>query len=128
MEMFYRAKETDFFLPESEVVHVNYIPWLGDILCNVAAVDDVEWAELCLAHAEDQNRRVDEHKSKGEHGTLHRAVYEGHQEVVQFLLEKGANVDLWIVMERTRVSLAQKYLTFLSDPACLIAVCAKPCT
>lgn len=67
MEIFYRAKETVFFLPESEVVHVNYIPWLGDILSNVAAVDDVEWAELCSAHAEDQNRRlVDEHKSKGD--------------------------------------------------------------
>ena len=169
-----RAKETYLFLLESKNVDVDYyIPWFGDILSNVATADDMEWAEFCLEQGADPNRNlVDEYKSilaavaelasvqmamllvaKGaqvrgsgaivlaaeegklqmveylldhganideigiEHPTderyredmgsaLHRAVHGGHEEVVRFLLERGANGALKDVMGRTAMGLA----------------------
>lgn len=113
-----RAKKTYLFFLESKAVDVDYyIPWFGDILSNAATEDDLEWAELCLAHGADPNRNlVDEHKSilaavaelgsvqmatllvangaqvKGS-GALVLAAKEGKLHMVQYLLDQGADVD-----------------------------------
>ena len=113
-----RAKKTYLFFLESKAVDVDYyIPWWSDILSNVATADDFEWAELCLAHGADPNRNlVEEYKSilaavaevssvqmatllvangarvKGS-GALVLAADEGKLDMVQYLLDQGADVD-----------------------------------
>ena len=113
-----RAKKTYLFFLESKAVDVDYyIPWFGDILSWVAREDNLEWAELCLAHGANPNRNlVDEYKSilaavaelssvqmatllvangaqvKGS-GALVLAAEEGKMHMVQFLLDQGADVD-----------------------------------
>lgn len=113
-----RAKKTYLFFLESKAVDVDYyIPWFSDILSNVATSDDFEWAELCLAHGADPNRNlVDEYKSilaavaelssvkmatllvangakvRGS-GALILAAEEGKLELVQYLLDQGADID-----------------------------------
>lgn len=113
-----RAMKTHLFYLESKAVDVDYyIPWFGDILSNAATEDDFEWVELCLAHGADPNRNlVDEYKSilaavaefssvqmatllvangaqvKGS-GALVLAAEEGKLDMVQYLLDLGADVD-----------------------------------
>ena len=113
-----RAKEAYLFFLESKAVDVNYyIPWFGDILSNVARGDDIEWAKLCLAHGADPNRNlVDQHMSilaavaelglthmveilvmngaqvKGS-GAIVLAAQEGHLQLVEYLLNHGADID-----------------------------------
>ena len=113
-----RAKKTYLFFLESKAVDVDYyIPWFGDILSFVAREDDFEWAELCLAHGANPNLNlVDDYKSilaavaelssvkmatllvangarvKGS-GALVLAAEEGKLDMVQYLLDQGADVD-----------------------------------
>lgn len=96
----------------------TYIPWWGDILSNVARRNDTEWTFLCLDHGANPNLNlVDEHKSllaavaelssveiarllierggatvKGS-GAIVMAAEEGKLDMVQFLLERGADVN-----------------------------------
>lgn len=116
--LFGRATKTYLYFLESKAVDVDYyIPWFGDILTNVAMEDDLEWAELCLAHGADPNRNlVEDYKSilatiaelssvqmatllvangakvKGS-GALVLAAEEGKLDMVRYLLEQGADVD-----------------------------------
>lgn len=113
-----RAKETYLFLLRSKALDVDYyIPWFGDILSNVATAGDMKWVELCLAHGADPNQNlVDEHKSilaavaelvsipiaallvshgaqvTGS-GAIVVAAEEGKLQMVEYLLENGANID-----------------------------------
>ncbi|KAI4200169.1 MAG: hypothetical protein LQ350_004130 [Teloschistes chrysophthalmus] len=113
-----RAKETYNLLLDARAIDVDYyIPWFGDILGNVAIEDDQEWTALCLRHGANPNRNlVDEHKSvlaavaelasvetakllveggasvRGS-GAIVMAAEEGRLNMVEFMLDHGADVD-----------------------------------
>ena len=113
-----RAFETYKFLLTSKAVDPDYrIPWYGDFLGKVAPKGDVKWTKLCLENGANPNmNKVDEFKSvlgataeSGhldtatlllEHGAwLHDsgaivlAAEAGKEDMVRFLLEKGADVN-----------------------------------
>ena len=113
-----RAKGVYIACIESKQVDVNhYIPWYGDILTNAATANDLEWAKLSLEHGADPNLNLyEEHKSilaasaelaslemvallvdnrarvKGS-GAIVMAAEEGKLDVVQYLLDHGAEID-----------------------------------
>lgn len=113
-----RAKNVYIFVLESKRINVNhYIPWFGDMLSNAVTDNDLEWARLCLEHNADPNcNLVDEYMSvlataaevtciemvkllvehgasvKGS-GAIVMAAQEGKLDVVQYLLDRGADID-----------------------------------
>ena len=113
-----RAKTIYIACIDSKKVDVNhYIPWYGDMLSNAATANDLEWAKLCLEHGADPNLNLyEEHKSilaaaaelaslemvtllvenkarvKGS-GAIVMAAEEGKLEMVQYLLDHGADIN-----------------------------------
>ena len=113
-----RAKAIYIACLETKKVDVNhYIPWYGDILSNAATANDLEWARLSLEHGADPNLNLyEEHKSilaataelaslemvtllveNGAHvkgsGAIVMAAEEGKLDVVEYLLDHGADID-----------------------------------
>ncbi|KAG7006054.1 hypothetical protein G7Y79_00016g040390 [Physcia stellaris] len=113
-----RAKAIYIACIDSKKVDINhYIPWYGDMLSNAATANDLEWAKLCLEHGADPNLNLyEEHKSilaaaaelaslemvtllvenkarvKGS-GAIVMAAEEGKFEVVEYLLDRGADIN-----------------------------------
>lgn len=113
-----RAKAVYIACIDSKKVDVNhYIPWYGDMLSNAATANDLAWAKLCLEHGADPNLNLyEEHKSilaaaaelaslemvtllvenkarvKGS-GALVMAAEEGKSEMIQYLLDHGADIN-----------------------------------
>ncbi|KAL9099816.1 MAG: hypothetical protein Q9163_004739 [Psora crenata] len=113
-----RAKKAYIFFLQSKAVDVNhYISWYGDILSNAATANDLDWVRLCLEHGADPNKNlVDEHmrvlaavaqlasvemaalliehgaRVQGS-GAIVMAAEEGNLNMVEMLLDKGADID-----------------------------------
>lgn len=114
-----KSKETYTLLLDRKCVDVDYyIPWVGDILGDSATDDNIEWVELCLRYGADPNKHLcnDQHMSvlaavaeqaslemakilvnagakvKGS-GCIVMAAQEGKLDMVQFFLEKGADIN-----------------------------------
>ena len=102
----------------AKAVDINhYIPWYGDMVTCTAIEDDVAFAKLCFAHGADPNRNLFEDYKTAlaaiaetasvpmaslfldagaklrDSGAIVAAAAAGKSDMVQFLLDRGADVN-----------------------------------